>query len=644
MSRLLDPPPLIVEGSSTEDRTERNRALRTFHVALGGIAATPVDVFVGPSDSIGAGAYAGTFPAKFISVMQAKLRQGVQPSNVKGGAGYFPLGITPFLQGDGWLAGVTGGSSANTVDGLGRISLNLNSGSQLALYFRGTSLDMLYKQVAGAGSFTVTIDGGAPVGPTSAAGSTDHLKTTIATGLTSGVHLAVIDITVGTVTIEGMMAFDQDETKGLRVWSGAHSGYGASDYISSTVWEDSLDNIPSCKLVVLPIGSNDWYNGRTAADTKADIETIIGVLETKFGADVSIALVSYYDRPEGVTNIPWDQWRDLVYKPIADAADNVTWVALDALFGPLLSDTDDRGGLTTASPGDYVHPTPAGHALIGEFLSDFLLPQGLQGAGAVFNNTPDSLKPVSTPQAIADLYSAYGGMNVIDGGSFAGAMTFGALYPCVYQVVATGNLTLSTASMPPVAAGRAAHHFIQITQDGTGSRTLTHGSGFKFRQGVFPALQTAAASVDLIHYYWDGDFWWVENYTAAVTKAYVDAGDQAASDTGDKGVVSATINSFSGAMSLAAFTPILGRILNINLVGNATFNITGIPAVPTSRGGSFYIRFNQDATGSRTLTLTGFKRAGGAFALSTAGSASDLIRFFYDGTNWWAIPVALNGS
>lgn len=688
--------PDLVPPVISDIEADRARALRTFWTALNTVGTTPVDVFVGPSDSIGAGAYAGTFAKKFISVLRRKLRAAVQPSGVKGGAGYFPLGTSPLLQGDGYLVGVAGSTSTNTTDGLGRHALNMGAGSQLTLFFTGTAIDILYKQAAAQGTFTYTIDGGAPSAPVVVTGADDHVKHTVS-GLSSASHTIIITVATANVTIEGLFPYDGDETKGLRMWSGAHSGFGASDFVASQTWVESLDNITNCKLVVLPVGSNDWYLGRTPVQAMADILTNIGLVRGKLGASVSIVLVRYYDRPDGANTLPWGEWADQVYKPIADADDNITLFDLDPLFGPLLSDTDDRGGLTTALPGDYVHPTPAGHELIGEKLARFLLPEGI--GSAIANGTLDIDKPVSTAQAAADLVAAAGLPYTAIGNFAGGAMAFQALPVSNYSLTAQGNLTLAPSGMPVVAAGRTCKWHLRITQDATGGRTLTLDPAI-LGNGITPVLQTAAGAVDILEFFYDGVSWWVKNLradpdlatiagltpttdnvlqsvagawasrtpaqlkaTLALAKADVglsvvdnvsDAGKpvstlqaaaiQLAQDSGDQGVVVATILNFSGAMNFAAFTPILGKIFNINLIGNATFNITGIPAPPANRGGSFLIRFNQDATGSRTLTLTGFKRAGGALVLTTTASASDLIRFVWDGTSWWAVPVVMNGS
>jgi len=65
-----------------------------------------------------------------------------------------------------------------------------------------------------------------------------------------------------------------------------------------------------------------------------------------------------------------------------------------------------------------------------------------------------------------------------------------------YSVTLAGNRTL--ANPTNIVAGQSGSIF--ITQDGTGSRTLSYGSYWDFPGGTAPTLTTAAASVDRLDY------------------------------------------------------------------------------------------------------------------------------------------------
>lgn len=85
-----------------------------------------------------------------------------------------------------------------------------------------------------------------------------------------------------------------------------------------------------------------------------------------------------------------------------------------------------------------------------------------------------------------------------------------------------------------------------------------------------------------------------------------------------------------------------GATSAVTLTGNATLSITNAVA-----GMYGLIRVTQDATGSRTLTLPGSSRVinggGGVVALTTTASATDVLSYFYDGTNYyWTVGYNYN--
>lgn len=81
-----------------------------------------------------------------------------------------------------------------------------------------------------------------------------------------------------------------------------------------------------------------------------------------------------------------------------------------------------------------------------------------------------------------------------------------------------------------------------------------------------------------------------------------------------------------------------GTVQIITLTGNATITM------PTATSGkSFVMMLKQDATGSRTVTWSTVKWAGGtAPTITSTASRLDLLSFFADGTNWYGVVVAQN--
>ena len=66
-----------------------------------------------------------------------------------------------------------------------------------------------------------------------------------------------------------------------------------------------------------------------------------------------------------------------------------------------------------------------------------------------------------------------------------------------FSVTLGGNRTLGNPSN--VVAGQSG--FIAITQDGTGSRTLSYSSNWSFASGSPPTLTTTAGAIDILAYY-----------------------------------------------------------------------------------------------------------------------------------------------
>ena len=81
-----------------------------------------------------------------------------------------------------------------------------------------------------------------------------------------------------------------------------------------------------------------------------------------------------------------------------------------------------------------------------------------------------------------------------------------------------------------------------------------------------------------------------------------------------------------------------GTVQIITLTGNATITM------PTATSGkSFIMYLKQDATGSRTVTWSTVKWAGGtAPTITSTASRLDLLSFFADGTNWYGAVISQN--
>lgn len=81
-----------------------------------------------------------------------------------------------------------------------------------------------------------------------------------------------------------------------------------------------------------------------------------------------------------------------------------------------------------------------------------------------------------------------------------------------------------------------------------------------------------------------------------------------------------------------------GTVQIITLTGNATITM------PTATSGkSFVMMLKQDGTGSRTVTWSTVKWAGGtAPTITSTASKQDIYSFFSDGSSWFGVTVSQN--
>lgn len=359
----------VVQGRET--RAKIARALQTYRAALATADTEPVDVFVGPSDSIGEGYGATSVDKRWISVLRDDLRRSFQPSGVAGGFGYADL----------WNQGGFSDHPVRTTSpvqnwsyGLGDEALAFTTASQTATITETfTTMDLFYagSTDGSTGILRYTVDGGPAVlvntgnKAVGGGGQVERIS-----GLSPGVHTVRIigGASVAAPIVEGVMIYDGDTSKGIRLWEGARSGTTSAFYAGAyRGWEDSLRSIHP-DLVVLPLGSNDYYVGRTAATTKTYLLAIISRMRAKFGSSPSIVLMPYYDRASSSTET-WADYVDMYYS-IAAADPDITVFDLTPLFGPWTG--DNRSGLTSST--DLVHPSDAGQQLIGDALTTFLAP------------------------------------------------------------------------------------------------------------------------------------------------------------------------------------------------------------------------------------------------------------------------------
>lgn len=101
-----------------------------------------------------------------------------------------------------------------------------------------------------------------------------------------------------------------------------------------------------------------------------------------------------------------------------------------------------------------------------------------------------------------------------------------------------------------------------------------------------------------------------------------------------------SLGTVTGAVSIkdvagVTATTLVNSLFTATLTGNITIDAANMP-VGAKAGTQVALRLTQDATGGRTLTLTGFKKSQGVLTLTTTANAVDIVVFMYDGTTWFA--------
>lgn len=114
----------------------------------------------------------------------------------------------------------------------------------------------------------------------------------------------------------------------------------------------------------------------------------------------------------------------------------------------------------------------------------------------------------------------------------------------------------------------------------------------------------------------------------------IEAGVQEASDRVDRLDLVQNVGNSGTAVTLNVSTN--GGVKFVTLNGNATVTLAG---AVNGTACTLEILFQQDATGSRTVTFAGgtIRWSGGAYVATTTASAFDRVALTtYDGgTNWW---------
>lgn len=358
----------VTTGTGTVDVTATSPQvfpLGTWRLALADRHYNPARTML-ISSSSGEGNGATAWDRGYYQVFRDRLRERFPVTGVTGGRGFLPAYVNHTTH-PGPLT-VTGGTT--TMDptqllGFGLKSVNLSNATyNVTATFTGTGCDILYGQYTGGGTFTVTVDGGAPA-TVASTGATDRFKRYAVTGLTPGAHTVVIAWTTGgSVFIRGVYAYNGDENRGIHFYNGGKSSVTADTYATQLAqWSYAVTTVQP-HLVILDIGRNEENAQMGSAFMRSRIEAIIAGVRANCATDPSFVQVLF---PEvaGITGTRTEPHSayDAAWRAIATNDPKVTLVDLTTVIPSPV--TDNTPGLFL---GDLTHPTDRGHSFIAENL------------------------------------------------------------------------------------------------------------------------------------------------------------------------------------------------------------------------------------------------------------------------------------
>lgn len=207
-----------------------------------------------------------------------------------------------------------------TTNGLGLRCLNLGSTGvvdRAETTFTGTAVDVIVTKKSGGGVLTVDVDG--VITTINTANATEVVGVTHRVGgLTAGAHTLKLSST-GTVLFEGIMVYNGDETKGIRLWEAAHVGYNTVSFTANTKWADSADALMTPDLAFIALGLNDFKAQTiTPAIFKTNLQTIITKVR-QANPDVSIVLHNSWERGDVASpTYPWADYLKAIDEVVAE--------------------------------------------------------------------------------------------------------------------------------------------------------------------------------------------------------------------------------------------------------------------------------------------------------------------------------------
>lgn len=295
--------------------------------------------------------------------MRDQLRIVYQPAGVAGGDGYSQLNTTYNTP---WA--ITGTTAPSNAAGLGEGALSFAvSGDAASRTFTGTGVDVFFTKQSGGGTFSVSIDGGAATNINTSNATTINGVSQRFGGLIAGPHTIAISWVSGASLVEGVMIYNGDEVKGIRVWDGGRTGIPAANYVTYPQYIGAITTIQPA-LVIVFLGTNDWRLNKPISGHATNLTTIINAIRAACTIPPTVLLVAPYITNTTPTTVPFLGLYDALYQA-AGVLGDVDILDLYQKFGPNIQ-TASLGLLA----GDGIHPSDKGHQFIADAIIGRLAP------------------------------------------------------------------------------------------------------------------------------------------------------------------------------------------------------------------------------------------------------------------------------
>jgi lysophospholipase L1-like esterase len=376
-------------------------SLRTWHAALAGRHYSPaVIAAIGGSatEGVGVSAYGRDYLAQLTTGLRARFpvstevtgeafaetrRRLAQPAVGAGAATVGGNFVSAWSEAGDWNSypwpSVRSGGTANATTGWGLRTVQFTAAAQtLTFAFVGSSVHVWYSIFAGGGTFSITIDGVVMA----ASVTTDNTVTNrngrwMSPVLPPGQHQMVVTcLTPGSAgtQVHGFAVFNGDESRGIQVYNGGHSGRETGDYTTQAAgWAPRLATIQP-HLVILDLGWQDWRMNVPVATMKANLKSIIATVRANTTTSPSFVILG---SPK-LSNLTPSQdfalfttaWREVVTEDTGGIGGSGV-AYFDLAARQTAPATNNTLGLYTS---DQLSPSDKGAAHIADALTAFLSP------------------------------------------------------------------------------------------------------------------------------------------------------------------------------------------------------------------------------------------------------------------------------